>query len=117
MDCLEGLFTMSKKFVYLFTEVAEVEEYVGGKWDDVVGLLGGKGANLFEMVRLGLPVPPLFTVTTEACNAYLAAGGFPAGMWDQVLAAMKSLEKAAGKVFGDPKDPLLVSCRSGARIS
>ena len=66
---------MSKKWVYLFTEVAEAEKYVGGKWDDVRALLGGKGANLFEMTRIGLPVPPGFTVTTEACNAYLANGG------------------------------------------
>jgi len=69
---------MSKKWVYLFTEVAEAEAYVNGSWDAVRGLLGGKGANLFEMTRIGLPVPPGFTVTTEACNAYLAAGGkFP----------------------------------------
>jgi pyruvate,orthophosphate dikinase len=109
---------MTKKWVYLFSEVEEVEKYVGGRWDDVVALLGGKGANLFEMTRIGVPVPPGFTVTTEACNAYLAAGNkFPTGMWEQELAALAEVEKASHKKFGDPGDPLLVSCRSGARIS
>ena len=109
---------MSKKWVYLFTEVEEAEKYVGGSWDAVRSLLGGKGANLFEMTRIALPVPPGFTVTTEACNAYLAAGGqFPEGMWDQELAALKATEKITGKGFGDAKNPLLVSCRSGSRES
>jgi pyruvate,orthophosphate dikinase len=80
-------------------------------------LLGGKGANLAEMTGLGLPVPPGFIVTTEACNAYLAAGGFPAGMWEQVLAALGKIERQAGKRLGDPARPLLVSCRSGAKFS
>ncbi len=109
---------MSKKWVYLFEEVDEAEKYVGGDWEGVRALLGGKGANMAEMVRIGLPVPPGFTVTTEACNAYLAEGNkFPAGMWDQELAAMKTTEKATGKTFGDPSNPLLVSCRSGAKFS
>ncbi len=107
-----------KKWVYLFPEVAEVEKYVGGEWGKVRSLLGGKGANLFEMTRISLPVPPGFTVTTEACNAYLAGGNkFPEGMWDQELAAMKATEQSAGKTFGDAQNPLLVSCRSGARDS
>jgi pyruvate, orthophosphate dikinase len=80
-------------------------------------LLGGKGANLAEMTRLGLPVPPGLIVTTEACNAFLAAGGFPEALWSQVLAALKKVEKQAGRRFGDPKNPLLVSCRSGAKFS
>ncbi len=80
-------------------------------------LLGGKGANLAEMTALGLPVPPGFVVTTRACNAYLRAGGFPAGMWDQVLAALARVERQSGKRFGDPHRPLLVSCRSGAKFS
>ncbi|KPK05831.1 MAG: pyruvate phosphate dikinase [Betaproteobacteria bacterium SG8_39] len=79
--------------------------------------LGGKGANLAEMTRLGLPVPPGFVVTTQACNATLAAGGFPRGLWDQVRAALAATERAAGKRFGDAADPLLVSCRSGAKFS
>jgi len=109
---------MSKnKWVYLFNEVEEAEKYAGS-WDSVRGLLGGKGANLAEMTRIGLPVPPFFTVTTEACNAYLAAGNqFPDDMWDQMLVALADVEKAAGKKFGDPKNPLLVSCRSGAKMS
>jgi pyruvate, orthophosphate dikinase len=97
---------MAKKWVYLFTEVAEVEKYVGGEWDAVRSLLGGKGANLFEMTRIGLPVPPGFTVTTEACNAYLAARRqVPRGMWEQELEAMKATEQLTGKNFGDPNNP------------
>ena len=65
---------MSTKWVYMFEEVEEAENYVGGDWEAVRSLLGGKGANLAEMTRVGLPVPPGFVVTTEACNAYLAAG-------------------------------------------
>jgi pyruvate,orthophosphate dikinase len=104
-----------QKWVYTFQEVEEAEKYVGGEWNKVRGLLGGKGANLAEMARIGIPVPPGFTVTTEACNAYIAAGDkFPPGMWDQELAAMKNTEKVTGKKFGDPANPLLVSCRSGA---
>ena len=106
------------KYVYLFTEVEEVEAYVGGDWEDVRGLLGGKGAGLADMTRLSVPVPPGFTVTTEACNAYLAAGEeFPEGMWEQVLEAVHALEEATGKRFGDPQSPLLVSGRSGAKFS
>ena len=107
-----------KKWVFLFDEVSAAEQYVGGDWDKVRGLLGGKGANLADMTRIGLPVPPFFTVTTEACNAYLAAGNkFPAGMWDQMLAGLKKVEEHSGKKFGDPSNPLLVSCRSGAKFS
>jgi pyruvate,orthophosphate dikinase len=109
---------MSHKWVYLFTEVDEAQQYVGGSWDGVRALLGGKGAGLADMIRGKLPVPPGFTVTTEACNAYLAAGEqFPEGLWEQELAAMKATEAATGKVFGDPSNPLLVSCRSGAKFS
>jgi pyruvate,orthophosphate dikinase len=99
---------MTKKWVYLFSE--------GNK--DMRNLLGGKGAGLAEMTNAGLPVPPGFTITTEACNAYFEAGKqFPEGMWGQVLEAMKAVEKQTGKKFGDPSNPLLVSCRSGARVS
>ena len=109
---------MSKKWVYFFNEVNEVEEYVEGKWDDVKGLLGGKGANLAEMTRIGAPVPPGFTITSEACNAYLASGeDFPEGMWEQVLEGIKGIEEKSEKKFGDPENPLLVSCRSGAKFS
>lgn len=106
------------KFLYLFNELPLAEKYVGGKWDNVRGLLGGKGANLAEMTRIGVPVPPGFTITTETCNAYLEAGEtFPKGLWDQVLVAVEQLEDAIGKGFGDPINPLLVSCRSGAKFS
>ena len=106
-----------KKWVYLFHEVDQAEAYAGD-WDGVRGLLGGKGANLAEMTRIGVPVPPGFTASTEACNAFLAAGNnFPEGMWEQELEALKDVEKQTGKKFGDAKAPLLVSCRSGAKMS
>jgi pyruvate, orthophosphate dikinase len=80
--------------------------------------LGGKGAGLAEMTNAGLPVPPGFTITTEACNAYYAAGKeLPAGLWDDVVAHMKQLEEQTGKGFGDADNPLLVSVRSGAAFS
>ncbi len=106
-----------KKWVYLFDEIKQAEEYCGGDWDKVRGLLGGKGANLAEMVRIGLPVPPGFTVTTEACNAYQVDRKFPEGQWDQMLEALHKVEAAAGKKFGSTENPLLVSCRSGAKFS
>ncbi|MBI5944583.1 MAG: pyruvate, phosphate dikinase [Chloroflexi bacterium] len=105
------------KWVYLFNEVKEVEKVAGGSWDSVKSLVGGKGAGLMDMTRAGVPVPPFFTVTTEACNAYQKANKFPAGMWDQELKALKAIEKATGKKFGDAQNPLLVSCRSGAKFS
>ena len=97
----------SKKHVYLFHE--------GNK--EMKELLGGKGANLAEMSNLGLPVPPGFTITTETCIEYLKAKRMPAGLMDNVKAAMKKVEKETGKGFGDPKNPLLVSVRSGAMMS
>src|SRR5213592_3708215 len=100
--------TTQKKWVYLFEE--------GNK--DMRDLLGVKGAGVAEMTRAGLPVPPGFTLTTEACNAYYEAGrAFPEGLWDQALAALKEVEKSTGKTFGDASNPLLVSVRSGARES
>jgi pyruvate,orthophosphate dikinase len=107
-----------KKWVYTFSEVDVAEQAVGGSWEAVRALLGGKGSGLADMTRAGVPVPPGFTVTTEACNAYLDAGGnFPEGLWDQELAALNKVEKATGKKFGDASNPLLVSCRSGAKFS
>ena len=108
---------MAKKWVYLYTEVEKAEEYAG-TWDGVRSLLGGKGANLADMTRIGVPVPPGFTITTEACNAYLDAGEqLPEGLWEQTLEALKAVEEKTGKRFGDPKNPLLVSVRSGAKFS
>jgi pyruvate,orthophosphate dikinase len=106
-----------KKWVFVFNELDQASASVGNVWDNVRGLLGGKGANLFDMTRIGLPVPPFFTVTTEACNAYSAQGSFPAGLWDQELESLARIEEASGKKFGDPTNPLLVSCRSGAKFS
>ncbi len=97
-----------KKWVYLFRQGDA----------SMRNLLGGKGANLAEMASIGLPVPPGFTITTEACNAYTDLGNkFPEGMWAQVLDAMHDVEEQTGKKFGDPGNPLLVSVRSGARVS
>ncbi len=82
------------------------------------GLLGGKGANLAEMTNAGLPVPPGFTISTEACNAFLTNHEqFPEGMWEQVEASLKDVEASMGRKFGDAKNPLLFSVRSGARFS
>jgi len=81
-------------------------------------LLGGKGAGLAEMTTAGLPTPPGFTITTEACNDYFAAGEqLPDGLWEDVLAAVREVERSTGKGFGDPANPLLVSVRSGAKFS
>ncbi|MFL5754750.1 MAG: PEP/pyruvate-binding domain-containing protein, partial [Chloroflexota bacterium] len=81
-------------------------------------LLGGKGAGLAEMTIAGLPTPPGFTITTEACNDYFANGEkLPDGLWDDVLEAVREVERETGKGFGDPKNPLLVSVRSGAKFS
>jgi pyruvate,orthophosphate dikinase len=106
------------RWVYLFSEIDEVQEVVGGEWDEVRGLLGGKGANLGDMTRLGVPVPPGFTITSQACNAYLTGKeALPEGLWDQAMDAVRTIEKATGRTVGDPTDPLLVSCRSGAKFS
>ena len=81
-------------------------------------LLGGKGANLHEMTRLGIPVPPGFTLSTEACIYYSThKKQYPQGMWKQTEDCLKKLEKAMGTTFGDVNNPLLVSVRSGARVS
>jgi pyruvate, orthophosphate dikinase len=99
---------MSKKWVYLFTEGNSTMR----------DLLGGKGAGMGEMTRTGVPVPPGFTITTEACNAYYDGGKkLPEGLWEQARVAMLEVEKVSGKKFGDATNPLLVSVRSGARES
>ncbi|MFJ9908863.1 pyruvate, phosphate dikinase [Streptomyces sp. NPDC101152] len=100
---------MSKptKYVYTFAE--------GDR--DMADLLGGKGAGLAEMTRIGLPVPPGFTVTTEACRAYLATGEEPPELGIEAAQALAGLERAMGRTLGAPDDPLLVSVRSGARFS
>ncbi|MBI2756234.1 MAG: pyruvate, phosphate dikinase [Chloroflexi bacterium] len=80
-------------------------------------LLGGKGAGLAQMTQAGLPVPPAFTITTEACNAYQESNDFPPGMWEQAVEALREIEAETGKRLGDAADPLLVSVRSGAKFS
>ena len=95
------------KYVYDFSE--------GNK--DMKDLLGGKGANLAEMTNLGLPVPAGFTISTQACNAYLGTGGFPEGLLDEVDGHLRGLESAMGRRLGDIENPLLVSVRSGAKYS
>ena len=85
---------------------------------DLKQLLGGKGANLADMTSIGLPVPPGFTITTEVCGAYYTAGQkFPKGLIEEITKNVKTLERELGKKFGDPKNPLLVSVRSGAAVS
>ncbi|MDR3264575.1 MAG: pyruvate, phosphate dikinase [Synergistaceae bacterium] len=98
---------MSEKYIYGLNEGnAEMK-----------ALLGGKGANLAEMVRNGLPVPPGFVITTEVCLRYMKDPGIMDTIWDGVKTSVAALEKEAGKAFNDPKNPLLVSVRSGAPIS
>nr|WP_223183333.1 MULTISPECIES: pyruvate, phosphate dikinase [unclassified Streptomyces] len=98
---------IDQKFVYDFTE--------GNR--DLKDLLGGKGANLAEMTNLGLPVPPGFTITTEACKVYLESGSEPVELRDEVSAHLDALERQMGKKLGQADDPLLVSVRSGAKFS
>ena len=99
---------MTEKRVWLFKE--------GNA--DMRSLLGGKGANLAEMTNLGLPVPPGLTITTETCMAYINSGNkMPEGLMEEVKYALKTVEEQAGKKFGDKTNPLLVSVRSGARVS
>lgn len=102
---------MVVKYVYFFAE-GKAE---GNK--DMKNLLGGKGANLHEMTALGIPVPPGFTISTEACVFYFKNGTFPPGLKEEVEANVRKLEKITGKVFGSVDNPLLVSVRSGARAS
>src|SRR5215218_1919794 len=95
------------RYVYDFIE--------GNK--DLKDLLGGKGANLAEMTRMGLPVPPGFTVTTEACREYLRTGSPPDTLFAELEEHLRLVEVRIGKRFGDAEDPLLVSVRSGGKFS
>ncbi len=98
---------LARKYVYDFAE--------GNK--DLKDLLGGKGANLAEMTNLGLPVPPGFIITTEACQAYLTTRSTPTELAAEVADHLARLEQTMGRKLGDPEDPLLVSVRSGAKFS
>src|SRR2546421_5063011 len=95
------------RYIYGFDEPSE-----GGR-----DLLGGKGIGLAEMTQLGVPVPAGFTITTDACRAFMASGGEVEGLYEEVDEHLARLEEQTGKRFGDPEDPLLVSVRSGAAIS
>jgi pyruvate,orthophosphate dikinase len=103
---------MARKYVYFFGS---------GKAEgkaEMKNLLGGKGANLAEMTNIGLPVPPGFSITTEVCtHYYVNKHKYPKSLEKEVLTALKRVERAMGANFGDPKNPLLVSVRSGARAS
>ena len=93
------------KWVYLFHEGSS----------EMRNLLGGKGAGLSEMTNAGLPVPPGFTITTEACNSYTQSDKkFPVGLWEQIQTALSAIQEQSGKQFGNFENPLLVSVRSGA---
>jgi pyruvate,orthophosphate dikinase len=111
---------VTKKWVYLSRSAKEELAKTLGYDPDLPErkvILGGKGAGLAEMTGTGLPVPPSFTITTEACVEYMHTGDFPEGMWEQTLEALHEIEKQTGKKFGDPANPLLISVRSGARES
>src|SRR5512132_1697063 len=99
-------FVGATTYVFAFDEPAD-----GGR-----ELLGGKGVGLAEMTQLGVPVPAGFTITTDACRAYMREGGLPAGLDEEIAEHIVRLEQKAGKRFGDDADPLLVSVRSGAAV-
>ncbi|HEY5981809.1 MAG TPA: pyruvate, phosphate dikinase [Microlunatus sp.] len=110
--------SVTRRWVYGFDQLDEVDRLLHQDWDAVRGLLGGKGANLAEMTRLGIPVPPGFTVTTQASLRYLADDrALSDDAWREVLEALGQVESGVGRRLGDPVSPLLVSCRSGAKFS
>jgi pyruvate,orthophosphate dikinase len=111
---------VTKKWVYLSRSAREDLSRTlkhEPQLDEMKVILGGKGAGLADMTGSGLPVPPTFTITTEACVEYMETGEFPPGMWEQTLEALGEIEQQTSKRFGDPENPLLVSVRSGARVS
>ncbi len=111
---------MAKKWVYTSHSAKEsLTDTLGYEPEmaEMKEILGGKGAGLATMTGVGLPVPPAFTITTEACVEYMKTGEFPPQMWEQTLEALADIEQQTGKQFGNPDDPLLISVRSGARVS
>jgi len=111
---------VTKKWVYLSrTAKEELAKTLGHEPEmlEMKEILGGKGAGLATMTAADIPVPPAFTITTEACIEYMERGDFPPGMWEQTLEALEDIEEQTGKEFGNPDNPLLVSVRSGARVS
>ena len=110
---------MSKRYIYFFDEVDEVEEICGHDKNAVLSLLGSKGGNLAWIAKLGVPVPKGFTITTEACNDFYSKDPPlpPEGLWEEQKKAIQKLEEKTGKKFGSSEKPLLLSCRSGAKTS
>jgi pyruvate,orthophosphate dikinase len=111
---------VSKKWVYLSRNAKEELTKTLGHEPEMLEMkeiLGGKGAGLATMTAADIPVPPAFTITTEACIEYMEEGDFPPGMWEQTLEALEDIEEQTGKEFGNPENPLLLSVRSGARVS
>ncbi|NBD35214.1 MAG: pyruvate, phosphate dikinase [Chloroflexi bacterium] len=111
---------MTKKWVYLARNgKSEYTKVLGHDPEllEMKEIFGGKGAGLMAMTAAGAPVPPAFTITTEACIEYMETNELPEGMWDQTLEALEDIEEQTGKTFGEGKNPLLVSVRSGARVS
>jgi len=111
---------VTKKWVYLSRSAKEEITKTLGREPEMAEMkqiLGGKGAGLATMTAAEIPVPPAFTITTDACIEYMEEGDFPPGMWDQTLEALEDIEEQTGKEFGSHENPLLVSVRSGARVS
>ena len=111
---------MTKKWVYLSRSAKDaLTETLGHEPEmaEMKEILGGKGAGLATMTAADIPVPPAFTITTEACIEYMEEGDFPPGLWEQTLEALADIEEQTGKEFGNPENPLLLSVRSGARVS
>src|SRR5437870_2708705 len=108
-------FTGKTRFIFDLTELKAARRAAGK--EGLATLLGGKGAKLAEMTALKLPVPPGFVISTAACRATMARRQPPPKLWSELDAAVAQLEAHSGKRFGDPGAPLLVSCRSGAKIS
>jgi len=106
-----------RRRVFEFSELGEVRELVSNDWQAVRGLLGGKGANLADMAARGLPVPPGFTLTTEACSDWLSNGGMPSELWQETTHALSEIERRTKKTLGGRRRPLLVAVRSGASVS
>jgi len=111
---------VTKQWVYLARNAEEALTKALDRKPDALemkAILGGKGAGLATMTGTGLPVPPAFTITTEASVEYMRTQQFPDGMLEQTLEALVEIERETGKTFGDPSNPLLLSVRSGARVS
>ncbi|MFT4658178.1 MAG: pyruvate,orthophosphate dikinase, partial [Ilumatobacter sp.] len=109
---------MSERWVFGFEDIDDARTAVGGDWEDVRALLGGKGANLADMAALGIPVPPGFTITTRACNRFAELGNqLPEGLWVEIKQYLERVMSHTARVFGGTDNPLLVAVRSGAKFS